>query len=179
MRDTKPWPMSSTLRSCDDDVAGGRYEDRTSMKPLVFALATVIAASFTSGAAAQTPAAPNCAGARDIRLVNGKIATMDAKNSIVSEVTIQDGVITGVGRSSGRLSPCTRVVDLKGRTAVPGLVDNHNHIVLLGLRPGYDTRLETAASIPDVQSLIRARAKTVPAGGFITAMGGWNSAQFV
>ena len=61
---------------------------------------------------------------------------MDAKNSIVSEVTIQDGVITGVGKTSGRLSPCTRVVDLKGRTAVPGLVDNHNHIVLLGLRPG-------------------------------------------
>ena len=51
--------------------------------------------------------------------------------------------------------------------------------MLLGLRPGYDTRLETAASIPDVQALIRARAKTVPAGGFITAMGGWNSAQFV
>ena len=103
---------------------------------------------------------------------------MDAKNSIVSEVTIQDGVITGVGKSSGRLSPCTKIVDLKGRTAVPGLVDNHNHIVLLGLRPGYDTRLETAASIADVQALIRARAKTVPAGGFITAMGGWNSAQF-
>jgi predicted amidohydrolase YtcJ len=144
------------------------------MKPLAFAVAMFIAAS----AAAQTPA-PNCAGARDIRLVNGKIATMDAKNSVVSEVTIQDGVITGVGKSSGRLSPCTRVVDLKGRTAVPGLVDNHNHIVLLGLRPGYDTRLETAASIPDVQALIKARAKTVPAGGFITAMGGWNSAQFV
>ena len=103
---------------------------------------------------------------------------MDAKNSIVSEVTIQNGVITGVGRSSGRLSPCTRIVDLKGRTVVPGLVDNHNHIVLLGLRPGYDTRLETAASIADVQAMIRARAKTVPAGEFITAMGGWNSAQF-
>ena len=148
------------------------------MKPLAFALATFITMLITSAAAAQTPAAPNCAGARDIRLVNGKIATMDAKNSIVSEVTIQDGVITSVGRSSGRLSPCTRVVNLRGRTAVPGLVDNHNHIVLLGLRPGYDTRLETAGSIADVQSLIRARAKAVPAGGFITAMGGWNAVQF-
>ena len=143
------------------------------MKPLVFAFATFIA----SAATAQTPA-PGCAGARDLRLVNGRIATMDARNSIVSEVTIQDGVITSVGRGSGRLSPCTRVVNLQGRTAVPGLIDNHNHIVLLGLRPGYDTRLETAASIADVQSAIRARAKTVPAGGFITAMGGWNSAQF-
>src|SRR6478609_404808 len=100
------------------------------MKRLVFALAALTSTFTASAAVAQTPAAPNCTAARDIRLVNGKIATMDAKNSIVSEVTIQDGVITGVGKSSGRLSPCTRVVDLKGRTAVPGLVDNHNHIVL-------------------------------------------------
>ena len=91
------------------------------MKRLAFALSPFTATFIASAAAAQTPAPPNCAGARDIRLVNGKIATMDAKNSIVSEVTIQDGVITGVGKSSGRLSPCTRVVDLKGRTAVPGL----------------------------------------------------------
>ena len=140
-------------------------------------LLLTVAALATTTAAAQTPTATGCAGARDLRLVNGKIATMDAKNSIVSEVTIQDGVVTAVGRGSGRLSPCTKVVDLRGRMAVPGLIDNHNHIVLLGLRPGHDTRLETAASIADVQAAIRARAKTVPAGEFITAMGGWNSAQ--
>jgi predicted amidohydrolase YtcJ len=143
------------------------------MRYLSFALATLVAAS----AAAQTPASGSCAGARDLRLVNGKIATMDAKNSMVSEVTIQDGAFTAVGRSSGRLSPCTKVIDLRGRTAVPGLIDNHNHIVLLGLRPGHDTRLETAASIAEVQAAITARAKTVAAGEFITAMGGWNSAQ--
>jgi predicted amidohydrolase YtcJ len=144
------------------------------MKLIAFAAAVTLVAAT---AAAQTPAA-GCAGARDLRLVNGKIATMDAKNSIVSEATIQDGVFTAVGKGGGRLSPCTQVIDLRGRTAVPGLVDNHNHIVLLGLRPGHDTRLETAASIADVQSAIKARAKTVPAGEFITAMGGWNSAQF-
>jgi predicted amidohydrolase YtcJ len=145
------------------------------MKHLVFvAVASLVAAT----AAAQTPGAGSCAGARDLRLTNGKIVTMDAKNSIVSEVTIQDGAFTAVGRGSGRLSPCTKVIDLRGRTAVPGLIDNHNHIVLLGLRPGHDTRLETAASIAEVQAAIKARAKTVPPGEFITAMGGWNSAQF-
>jgi predicted amidohydrolase YtcJ len=71
-----------------------------------------------------------------------------------------------------------RVINLRGRTAVPGLIDNHNHIILLGLRPGHDTRLETAASIADVQAAIRARARTVPPGQFITAMGGWTPAQF-
>ena len=142
------------------------------MKTLAFLLTALIASS----ASAQTSS--SCAGARDLRLVNGKIATMDAKNTTVGEVTIQNGVFTAVGRGGGRLSPCTKTIDLKGRTVVPGLVDNHNHILLLGLRPGHDTRLETAASIADVQAIIKARAKTVPSGEFITAMGGWNFVQF-
>src|SRR5258708_35436289 len=119
------------------------------MKHIAFAVAATFVAAT---AAAQTPTAGACAGSRDLRLVNGKIATMDAKNSIVSEVTIQDGVFTAVGKSSGRLSPCTRAIHLRGGTAVPGPVDNHNHIVRLGLRPGHDTRPEPAGSVRAVQS---------------------------
>src|SRR4051812_39995788 len=130
---------------------------------------------FLIAGAALAAAADRCDGARDLRLTNGRIVTMDARNSVVSSVTIQNGRFAAEGQ---KLSPCTKVINLRGRTAVPGLVDNHNHIVLLGIRPGYDTRLETAGSIADVQELIKARAKTVPAGAFITAMGGWNAAQF-
>jgi predicted amidohydrolase YtcJ len=120
-----------------------------------------------------------CAGARDLRLTNGRIATMDARGSTVNEVTIQDGRFTAVGPRGGqRVSPCTREINLRGRTVVPGLIDNHNHIVLLGVRPGYHTPLESATSIADVQATIKARAKSVPAGQFITSMGGWNPAQF-
>ncbi len=111
--------------------------------------------------------------------MNGKIMTMDRQNSVVSEVIIQNGRITAVGRNGDtRTSPCTRTINLRGRTVTPGLIDNHNHIVLLGIRPGHDTRLESAASIKDVQAAIAARAKNVPAGEFITAMGGWNQVQF-
>lgn len=120
-------------------------------------------------------AASNCGASRDLRLTHGKILTMDARNTVLSSVTIQEGRFDFSG---GKLNPCTKTIDLHGRTAVPGLIDNHNHIVLLGLRPGYDTRLETAASIADVEALIAARGKSVPAGKFITAMGGWNPAQF-
>jgi predicted amidohydrolase YtcJ len=119
-------------------------------------------------------AADPCADSRNLKLVNGKIVTMDKKNSIVSAVTIQNGIFDNTSKPA----PCTKVIDLHGRTVVPGLVDNHNHIVALGIRPGHDTRIETAASIADVQELISARAKTVPAGEFLTAMGGWNPAQF-
>src|SRR6202021_2900461 len=110
---------------------------------------------FTRGAAAAPP--HPCTDSRNLKLVNGKIVTMDKKNSIVSSVTIQNGVFD----STTKLAPCTKVIDLHGRTVVPGLIDNHNHIVALGLRPGHDTRIETAASIADVQELISARAKSV------------------
>lgn len=121
-----------------------------------------------------------CAGSRDVRLVNGKIHTFDSRNSVVSSVTIKNGKFTAVGRDgrSDDGGPCMRTINLHGRTAVPGLIDNHNHIVLLGLRPGHDTRLESAFSIADVQATIRARSRGVPRGEFITAMGGWIPAQF-
>jgi predicted amidohydrolase YtcJ len=120
-----------------------------------------------------------CTDARNLRLVNGHIVTMDAKNSVVSSVTIKNGRIAAVGHAGDDASgPCTRTINLHGRTAIPGLVDNHNHIVLLGIRPGHDARLESAASIADVQQVIRERAATVPPNEFITAIGGWNSVQF-
>lgn len=130
------------------------------------------------GQARQAQVDP-CAGSRDLHLRNGKIVTMDGRGTTVSELTIQDGRFTAVGaRGNQRVSPCTREIDLRGRTAVPGLIDNHNHIVLLGIRPGHHTPLEGAASIAEIQGILKARAKNVPAGAFITSMGGWNQAHF-
>jgi predicted amidohydrolase YtcJ len=120
-----------------------------------------------------------CADARNLRLIHGKIATMDARNTVVSEVTIQDGRFAAVGKTAKmKLDPCTKVIDLGGRTAVPGLIDNHNHIVLLGMRPGHDVRLETAASIADVEASLSAKAATIPPGAWITTLGDWNARQF-
>ncbi len=146
---------------------------------LLLVSSLVAGVAMISAALARDGDDDRCAGARDVRLVNGKIHTLDAGNSIVSSVTIKNGKFAAVGGGEGSDGgPCMRVIDLGGRTAVPGLVDNHNHFLLLGLRPGHDTRLETATSIADVQAAIRARAKTVKAGEFITAMGGWTQAQF-
>lgn len=138
---------------------------------------TAIAIVFSTGIAraADDP----CAGSRNLRFVNGRIHTMDQKDSVVSTATIREGVFEAVGGSPRKPAPCTKVINLHGKTAVPGLIDNHNHIVALGLRPGHDTRLETAASIAEIQTLIAAKAKAVPAGEFITAMGGWNPVQLV
>ncbi len=105
---------------------------------------------------------------------------MDKKNTIVSEVTVQNGRFVGIGKIGNvKLGPCTKTINLGGRTAVPGLIDNHNHIVLLGMRPGHDVRIETAGSIEEVQSILRGKAKTVPAGEWITTLGDFNIKQFV
>jgi hypothetical protein len=130
-------------------------------------------------AAGYALAQPNsCAGSRDLHLTNGKIVTLDKANTVVAEVVIQDGKFTAVGKNGdSRTSPCTRTINLRGRTVVPGLIDNHNHIVLLGMRPGYDIRLETAGSIADIQAMLKAKARTVPAGSFITTLGDFNAKQ--
>src|SRR5688500_12294596 len=83
--------------------------------------------------AGQSPSQDPCTWSRDLRLVNGRVHTMDRRSSIVDEVTIQQGRFAAVGRDRNlRLNPCTRTIDLAGRSVVPGLIDNHNHIVLLG-----------------------------------------------
>jgi predicted amidohydrolase YtcJ len=136
----------------------------------------LLAGVLAAGCALAQP--NSCAGSRDLHLTNGKIATLDKAGTMTTEVVIQDGKSTAVGKNGDtRTSPCTRTINLRGRTVVPGLIDNHNHIVLLGMRPGYDIRLETAGSIAELQAMLRAKAKTVPVGSFITTLGDFNAKQ--
>ncbi len=67
---------------------------------------------------------------------------------------------------------------LRGRTVVPGLIEPHVHIVSLANRPGYHTILENTRSIREVQEVLAARRKDVPAGQWITSMGGWHPYQW-
>ncbi|MEO7336105.1 MAG: amidohydrolase family protein [Caldimonas sp.] len=121
-----------------------------------------------------------CPDGREITLANGRIHLMDRTGRVVSSVTMRNGRFVSVGHDSGGLGTpgCRQVVNLQGRTAIPGLVDNHNHIVLLGLRPGWHTPLETAASFADIQRTYRNRIAAAPAGAFITTIGGFNPVQF-
>src|SRR6266850_4818325 len=116
-------------------------------------------------------------GEADLILQNGRIHTMDAKNSVVSAVSIKDGRFFEVGSDArSPRGPRTRVVDLRGRTVVPGIIDNHNHMVLMGNRPGYHTPLENALSIQDVQKIYAGRAAGLPSrDAWITTIGGFHT----
>ena len=142
---------------------------------LLLAAAALLNAT-ASPAAAQTA---TCPGGRFLLLTNGRIHTMDAQRTVVSRVRIANGTFVEVGDAASDAGGCTDTIDLQGRTVIPGMIDNHFHVQLVGSRPGYETRtIETAFSIAEVQQVIRERAQGVPEGAFITAIGGLQAQQF-
>jgi predicted amidohydrolase YtcJ len=125
-----------------------------------------------AGAQAPAPAPDTC---RELVLYGGKIATMDARMTTATSIVIRDDRIAGVSAAAG-IPPhnaCARLINLRGRLVIPGMIDTHDHVSYFTARPGYDVRLDTAASIADVQGMIRTRAATVAKGAWVTSLGGW------
>ena len=143
----------------------------------LLAASLLAAACLVAHPAHAQSSSADCPLGRSLLLVNGKIHTMDARDSVVSSLLTDGNRIAAAG---GKTQPGPRIqrIDLKGRTVVPGLIDNHNHVVLLGLRPGHDTRLENAQSMADVLATLGDKAKEVPAGEWITSIGGFDINQF-
>ena len=143
------------------------------------------AAAFGGAQAAITTTASPAVASRDddtsgtLVFVNGRIHTMDAGNSIVSSVTVKDGRFTAVGNGAHAQGPGVRVINLKGRTVVPGIIESHTHFVSLANRPGYHVaQWELASNIAEVLELLAARRRDVPPGQFITAMGAGTPRMF-
>jgi len=115
-------------------------------------------------------ALPASAADADLILHNGKIVTVDAGFHTVEAVSIRDGRITAAGGSRDILarerSAHTRVVDLSGKTVLPGLIDAHVHAIEAGLSE-YRGKLPPLDSIAAIQDFIRAQAKATPPGTWI------------
>lgn len=138
----------------------------------------LLSSCFLFGAVISAPVyAQDCFDETDVQLVNGNIHTMDSDFSVASTVRIANGRIVAVGESTA--GPCTKVIDLDGRTVIPGIIDNHVHILLSGIRPGHETRaIENATTVAEAAEVIRERAQGVPEGEFISAIGGLSARQF-
>jgi len=115
----------------------------------------------------------------DLALNNGKIHTMDGSNQVVSQVLISNGRFVQVGSPKDRAEKDKADkqikdavnIDLRGKTVIPGIVDAHNHIVLVGNRPGWHVLAEDVFTIPDLIARYQAFAQNVPPGEFITTIG--------
>lgn len=128
-----------------------------------------------------TRPAPGHAGAAcrdaDLLLRNGKIATMDNAGRIVQALAVRDGVILAVG-SDDELAVCahtgTTVIDLKGGTVLPGLIDVHTHALDWAkgiLRDELDASYPKMKSIADIVEAIRRRAAATSPGKWIVGFG--------
>jgi len=106
----------------------------------------------------------------DLILHNGKILTVDRNFTIAQAIAVKNGKVARVGDNAGVLKSergtNTRVVDLQGKTVLPGLIDSHVHAIGAGLSE-WKVKLPPLDSIGDIQNFIRERAKTTPAGDWI------------
>src|SRR5438034_6332048 len=113
---------------------------------------------------------PALAADADLILHRAKILTVDPAFRIVEAVAIRDGRITAAGTSGDVLArertPRTKVVDLAGKTILPGLIDAHVHAIEAGLSE-YRAALPPLDSIAAIQDYIRAMAKSKPPGAWI------------
>src|SRR5260370_40267511 len=126
------------------------------------AFAAALAGRLGSAAAQQAGSSAVTGTAEELVLVNGRIHTMDRNNTIAQAVSIRNGRFFTVSGGSPKGGPGIRTIDLRGRTVVPGIIDNHNHIGLRRNRPGYQTPLENAYSIRDAQEIYAALVKGIP-----------------
>src|SRR5215471_5093626 len=117
----------------------------------------------------------------DTVLVNGKILTVDSRFSTEEAIAIRDGRIAAVGKTADvrRLAgPSTRIIDLKGRTVIPGLIDSHLHGIRAALSFATEVNWVGASSLDDAFGRIRLAARTMKPGAWLIVAGGWNVQQF-
>jgi predicted amidohydrolase YtcJ len=114
--------------------------------------------------------------APDAIYIHGKIVTVDPRFTIAEAIAVTGGKFEAVGKNTDiqkLAGAATRVIDLHGRTVVPGLEDSHLHNA--GGGPGVD--LSNARTLADVLAAVGRRAKTATPGEVIVSNGDWHEAQ--
>jgi predicted amidohydrolase YtcJ len=143
------------------------------MKPLAIAQVCFAAIALA--------AAPALAQPPDTILVNGKILTVDAQFSTREALAIRDGRIVALGTSAdirklaGRE---TRVIDVQGRTVIPGLIDSHVHAIRAAQTFSTEVNWIGASSLTEAFGRISEAAHTMKPGAWLIVAGGWNVQQF-
>jgi hypothetical protein len=121
-------------------------------------------------------ATPALAQPADLVLRGGRVITVDTNEYVAQAVAIRDGRFVGVGDDEaiiGHIGPNTQVIELAGRTVVPGLIDSHLHQLFAALN-GPAVQLLGAKSVADVQAAIAERVARTEAGKWVMASSGWH-----
>ena len=117
----------------------------------------------------------------ELILRNGRFTTLDRSNPTASAVAIENGRFTAVGREEEVMAlagASTRVIDLKGRRTVPGLIDNHLHIIRGGLNFNMELRWDGVRSLADAMAMLKRQVAITPPPQWVRVVGGFTAHQF-
>jgi predicted amidohydrolase YtcJ len=143
----------------------------------------VVVGMLLAGAAAISMRSAFAQGAitADLILSNGKIVTVDDRFTIAQAVAIKGNRIVAIGANQemDRLAaPNARRINLRGRTVIPGLIDNHNHLLRASTTWPLELRFDGVGTRKKAIEMIRARGKQLGPGQWLFNIGGWATAQF-
>jgi len=119
--------------------------------------------------------------APDLILSNGKIITVDERFTIAQAVAIKGNRIVAVGSNQEialLAGANTRRIDLMGRAVIPGLIDNHMHLLRAAATWGRELRFDGVQSRKQAVEMLRARVKALGPGEWVYNIGGWAHQQF-
>jgi predicted amidohydrolase YtcJ len=112
-------------------------------------------------------------------LFNGRILTVDPHDTIVQALAIRDGKILAVGRDRDILrlaGAATKRIDLRGRTATPGLIDSHAHIADGGVGELYHVHLSDVSTVAEAVGRVQAGLATLKPGAWLQGEG-WDEGK--
>ncbi|MBT9369858.1 amidohydrolase [Rhizobium sp. CSW-27] len=117
----------------------------------------------------------------DLLLHHGLITTLDRTKPAASAVAIKDGVFIAVGTDQevmAHAGPETKIIDLKGKRVLPGLIDNHTHVVRGGLNFNMELRWDGVRSLADAMDMLKRQVAITPAPQWVRVVGGFTEHQF-
>jgi predicted amidohydrolase YtcJ len=117
----------------------------------------------------------------DLILHRGLFVTLDRKNPTADAVAIKDGKFLAVGRSHEIMAlagDSTKIIDLRGRRVLPGLIDNHLHIIRGGLNFNLELRWDGVRSLADAMAMLKRQVAITPAPQWVRVVGGFSEHQF-
>src|SRR5215471_7198413 len=123
----------------------------------------------------------NPASTADLILHRGQFTTLARAHPIATAVAIQDGRFLAVGDDQEVMAlagPKTKVVDLGGRRVLPGLIDNHLHIIRGGLNFNMELRWDGVRSLADAMSMLQRQVAITPPPQWVRVVGGFTAHQF-